>query len=1043
MECNKEEAVRAMEVAEKKMQSKDFVSARKTAGRAQQLYPDLTNISQMILVCDVHCAAQNKVYGGESDWYGILQIEPTADEAAIKKQFRKLALSLHPDKNKFAGASDAFKMIGEAQKVLLDREKRIIYDSKCKAVGKYQASKWATHQGSRQTNVRGHPWFQSKFMSSSTSQFGNQQHQRQQQQQNQSELVNNRPTFWTICPFCSVKYQFYKDVVNKTLHCQNCKKSFTGYEMNPPGGIPGTNSSQPTFPQQTSGVCKGNSATAPQSIPKNSSSKKAPQESVNIKNINRESFPEKRFTPTVGEESTRNENYQRKNMKNNRLKKSRDSKLNSKKGNMSSESSENCSSESSTDSGEDVNINEDGDGMLGQNSGYHGDHTLRRSSRSKQRVSYDENLSGDDEANPSKRTKYSGSFPTGCEDVKVSVQKEAGLAADMVENEKEVKHKDFSSPDEVLQDGEKDTEKSSVPQFYEYPDPDFNDFDKDRKKECFAVGQIWSVYDTLDAMPRFYALIRKVHPNGFKLRITWLEPNPDDEDKVKWVKEGLPASCGKFICGHSETCEEHPMFSHLVDWKKGRKRDTVEIYPRKGETWALFKNWDINWHSDPQRKKGYDYEFVEVLSEYADNSGVHVAYLGKLKGFACLFGRMLKDGIESFLIPPKHIFRFSHKVPSFRMSGEEGKDIPRGSFELDPASLPASLVGIGVSQNLDMDARRMHRNSSCSGSHEDILEPKENSKEHVSSTEFVELKVRSKEKAAEADFIDVVEESEKNEALEDKVELKAKSEGYSFLGHAERMNFQNYNSNGSGSSANKIEDSSTPASESYEIPEPEFYNFDGEKDMDKFQVGQIWALYGDEDALPKYYGRIKKIDSPPRFALHLTWLAPCSLTKDVIQWTNKEMPICCGNFKLGKGKPQMFTSTGPFSHQLRVKSKDEKNIYSVFPEKGDVWALYKNWSSAMTCSDLDNCEYDLVEILDKNEVGITVLFLELVTGFKSVFKPQTVRQSTVGGQIPWAELLRFSHQIPSFRLTEEKDGSLRGFWELDPAALPIYLFCSS
>lgn len=64
---------------------------------------------------------------------------------------------------------------------------------------------------------------------------------------------------------------------------------------------------------------------------------------------------------------------------------------------------------------------------------------------------------------------------------------------------------------------------TSNPDSYDYPDPDFHDFDKDRDVECFSGGQVWAVYDILDAMPRFYAQIKKVLSPGFNLRITWLE----------------------------------------------------------------------------------------------------------------------------------------------------------------------------------------------------------------------------------------------------------------------------------------------------------------------------------------------------------------------------------------------------------------------------------------------------------------------------------------------------------------------------------------
>ncbi|KAH0743299.1 hypothetical protein KY290_031292 [Solanum tuberosum] len=42
-----------------------------------------------------------------------------------------------------------------------------------------------------------------------------------------------------------------------------------------------------------------------------------------------------------------------------------------------------------------------------------------------------------------------------------------------------------------------------------------------------------------------------------------------------------------------------------------------------------------------------------------------------------------------------------------------------------------------------------------------------------------------------------------------------------------------------------------------QVTEPEFYKFADERSREKFQIGQCWAIYSDEDALPQYYGQIK------------------------------------------------------------------------------------------------------------------------------------------------------------------------------------------
>ena len=65
----------------------------------------------------------------EKDLYTILGVKKSDDDAAIKKQYRKLARELHPDKTKGdKKLEERFKAVSEAYEVLSDAKKRAEYD---------------------------------------------------------------------------------------------------------------------------------------------------------------------------------------------------------------------------------------------------------------------------------------------------------------------------------------------------------------------------------------------------------------------------------------------------------------------------------------------------------------------------------------------------------------------------------------------------------------------------------------------------------------------------------------------------------------------------------------------------------------------------------------------------------------------------------------------------------------------------------------------------------------------------------------------------
>jgi curved DNA-binding protein len=62
------------------------------------------------------------------DLYSVLGVSRDADEEAIKKAFRKLAMKYHPDKSPGKANESKFKEINQAHEVLSDKKRRALYD---------------------------------------------------------------------------------------------------------------------------------------------------------------------------------------------------------------------------------------------------------------------------------------------------------------------------------------------------------------------------------------------------------------------------------------------------------------------------------------------------------------------------------------------------------------------------------------------------------------------------------------------------------------------------------------------------------------------------------------------------------------------------------------------------------------------------------------------------------------------------------------------------------------------------------------------------
>jgi hypothetical protein len=149
-------------------------------------------------------------------------------------------------------------------------------------------------------------------------------------------------------------------------------------------------------------------------------------------------------------------------------------------------------------------------------------------------------------------------------------------------------------------------------------------------------------------------------------------------------------------------------------------------------------------------------------------------------------------------------------------------------------------------------------------------------------------------------------------------------------------------------------------------------------------------------------------------------------------------PISCGKFE--RGDKHVLSSINTFSHKMEFEWV-ARNVVTIYPKKGEVWALYTSKMIKSASENQDSgakySRFRVVHLLEDVELEKRPFFsvLERVKGFRTVYQPDYRP-----GAVAFSYLVLFSHRVPAYQLQGNEGpltANLKGFWDVDPAGLPL------
>ncbi|KAK8586490.1 hypothetical protein V6N13_010081 [Hibiscus sabdariffa] len=589
MDCNKDEAIRAKGLAEKKLAEMDAVGAKR-----------------------------------------VLAVQPFADEDTIRKHYRKLALVLHPDKNKSVGADGAFKILSEAWSLLSDKVKRIAYDQKRNLRGSYTNVFHGKSSSSATTSRNGFHNFSSENISNTNG-------RKCATYSKPAPRTVRNDTFWTTCNSCKMLFEYSRVYVNLNLPCINCRTpSFAVETPTPAINASSKYTSFSEFMQQQKFCQVHNAGQARFSGSSTKISRKGvfPRSTSNINVSSPVSFTAEATGVTHSAGETLKGGYNKSQtdiMRDENLEMKFHPSQKTDAGLVTGSSASVSSFAAKKQRPKKRRIDETEMGNEGvrissfQKSDFENTARISRTHSVKQPTQLEihnilmelavkeinKKLNSWKQASLSAASNKPKAFDEGINDKDEGNGKDAvSMKSGAHESMKYVDSKSYTV-DSHADPARKEPDSMSI----NVPDPDFHDFDLDRTEKSFGENQ-----------------------------------------------------------------------------SKGRK-GAIQIYPRKGDVWALYRNWSTDWNELTPDEVIHRYDMVEVLEDYNEHKGVAVAPLVKVPGFKTVFWKHSEQS-KTRMIPREELFRFTHQVPSYVLTGQQGLNAPKGCLELDPAATPLDLLQV-------------------------------------------------------------------------------------------------------------------------------------------------------------------------------------------------------------------------------------------------------------------------------------------------------------------------------------------------------------